>query len=169
MKENLIKVKKFVEKHDEIFVTILIFIMSLGYSLYVKTCVGDEVWNFQNVYKIYNGYKIYVDANVITTPIFHFIGALVFKIFGANFFIFRMYSQITFTIFFMEIYKFFKYLKIDKKNAFFLLIIFFTLQQDLIMASANYNTLSIIFYVFAVIVVLNKENVKGYVLIESNW
>lgn len=115
MKENLIKVKKFVEKHDEIFVTILIFIMSLGYSLYVKTCVGDEVWNFQNVYKIYNGYKIYVDANVITTPIFHFIGALVFKIFGANFFIFRMYSQITFTIFFMEIYKFFKYLKIDKK------------------------------------------------------
>ncbi len=167
MKENLIKVKKFVEKHDEIFVTILIFIMSLGYSLYVKTCVGDEVWNFQNVYKIYNGYKIYVDANVITTPIFHFIGALVFKIFGANFFIFRMYSQITFTIFFMEIYKFFKYLKIDKKNAFFLLIIFFTLQQDLIMASANYNTLSIIFYVFAVIVVLNKENVKGYVLIES--
>ena len=167
MKENLIKVKKFVEKHDEIFVTILIFIMSLGYSLYVKTCVGDEVWNFQNVYKIYNGYKIYIDANVITTPIFHFIGAWAFKIFGANFFVFRMYSQITFTIFFMEIYKFFKYLKIDKKNAFFLLIIFFALQQDLIMASANYNTLSIIFYVFAVIVVLNKENVKGYVLIES--
>lgn len=167
MKDNLIKVKKFVEKHDEIFVTILIFIMSLGYSLYVKTCVGDEVWNFQNVYKIYNGYKIYVDANVITTPIFHCIGALVFKIFGANFFVFRMYSQITFTIFFMEIYKIFKYLKIDKKNAFFLLIIFFALQQDLIMSSANYNTLSIIFYVFAVMVVLNKENIKGYVLIES--
>ena len=69
MKDNLIKVKKFVEKHDEIFVTILIFIMSLGYSLYIKTLAGDELWNFQNVYKIYNGYKIYVDANVITTPI----------------------------------------------------------------------------------------------------
>lgn len=119
MKENLIKVKKFVEKHDEIFVTILIFIMSLGYSLYIKTLAGDELWNFQNVYKIYNGYKIYVDANVITTPIFHFIGALVFKIFGANFFVFRMYGLVIYTIFFVGIYKLFKCLKIDKKNAFF--------------------------------------------------
>lgn len=167
MKENLIKVKKFVEKHDEIFVTILIFIMSLGYSLYVKTCVGDEVWNFQNVYKIYNGYKIYVDANVITTPVFHCIGALVFKIFGANFFVFRMYSLVIYTIFFVGIYKLFKCLKIDKKNAFFLLIIFFALQGNLIIASANYNTFAIMFLVFAVMGVINKENIKHYVLIES--
>ena len=167
MKENLIKVKKFVEKHDEIFVTILIFIMSLGYSLYVKTCVGDEVWNFQNIYKIYNGYKIYVDANVITTPIFHFIGDLVFKIFGANFFVFRMYSLVIYTIFFVGIYKLFKCLKIDKKNAFFLLIIFFALQGNLIIASANYNTFAIMFLVFAVMGVINKENIKHYVLIES--
>ena len=167
MKENLIKVKKFVEKHDEIFVTILIFIMSLGYSLYVKTCVGDEVWNFQNVYKIYNGYKIYVDANVISTPVFHFIGALVFKIFGANFFVFRMYSLVIYTIFFVGIYKLFKCLKIDNKSAFFLLIIFFALQCNLIIASANYNTFAIMFLVFSVMVVINKENIKHYVLIES--
>lgn len=167
MKENLIKVKKFVEKHDEIFVTILIFIMSLGYSLYVKTCVGDEVWNFQNIYKIYNGYKIYVDANVITTPIFHFIGDLVFKIFGANFFVFRMYSLVIYTIFFVGIYKLFKCLKIDKKNAFFLLIIFFALQYDLVISSANYNSFAIMLLVFAVLVVINRENIKHYVLIES--
>ena len=167
MKENLIKVKKFVEKHDEIFVTILIFIMSLGYSLYVKTCVGDEVWNFQNVYKIYNGYKIYVDANVITTPIFHFIGDLVFKIFGANFFVFRMYSLVIYTVFFVGIYKLFKCLKIDNKNAFFLLIIFFALQYDLVISSANYNSFAIMLLVFAVLVVINRENIKHYVLIES--
>lgn len=167
MKENLIKVKKFVEKHDEIFVTILIFIMFLGYSLYVKTCVGDEVWNFQNVYKIYNGYKIYVDANVITTPIFHFIGALVFKIFGANFFVFRMYSLVIYTIFFVGIYKLFKCLKIDNKSAFFLLIIFFALQYDLVISSANYNSFAIMLLVFAVLVVINRENIKHYVLIES--
>lgn len=167
MKENLIKVKKFVEKHDEIFVTILIFIMSLGYSLYIKTLAGDELWNFQNVYKIYNGYKIYVDANVITTPIFHFIGALVFKIFGANFFVFRMYSLVIYTIFFVGIYKLFKCLKIDNKSAFFLLIIFFALQYDLVISSANYNSFAIMLLVFAVLVVINKENIKHYVLIES--
>ena len=167
MKENLIKVKKFVEKHDEIFVTILIFIMSLGYSLYVKTCVGDEVWNFQNVYKIYNGYKIYVDANVITTPIFHFIGDLVFKIFGANFFVFRMYSLVIYTVFFVGIYKLFKCLKIDNKNAFFLLIIFFALQYDLVISSANYNSFAIMLLVFAVLVVINRENIKHYVLTNS--
>lgn len=167
MKENLIKVKKFVEKHDEIFVTILIFIMSLGYSLYIKTLAGDELWNFQNVYKIYNGYKIYVDANVITTPIFHFIGALVFKIYGANFFVFRMYSLVIYTIFFVGIYKLFKCLKIDKKNSFFLLIIFFALQYDLVISSANYNSFAIMLLVFAVLVVINRENIKHYVLIES--
>lgn len=167
MKDNLIKVKKFVEKHDEIFVTILIFIMSLGYSLYIKTLAGDELWNFQNVYKIYNGYKIYVDANVITTPIFHCIGALVFKIFGANFFVFRMYGLAMHTIFFVGIYKLFKCLKIDKKNAFFLLIIFFALQYDLVISSANYNSFASMLLVFAVLVVINKENIKHYVLIES--
>ena len=167
MKDDLIKVKKFVEKHDEIFVTILIFIMSLGYSLYIKTLAGDELWNFQNVYKIYNGYKIYVDANVITTPIFHCIGALVFKIFGANFFVFRMYGLAMHTIFFVGIYKLFKCLKIDKKNAFFLLIIFFALQYDLVIASANYNSFAIMLLVFAVLVVINRENIKHYVLIES--
>lgn len=167
MKDNLIKVKKFVEKHDEIFVTILIFIMSLGYSLYIKTLAGDELWNFQNVYKIYNGYKIYVDANVITTPIFHCIGALVFKIFGANFFVFRMYGLAMHTIFFVGIYKLFKCLKINKKNAFFLLIIFFALQYDLVISSANYNSFAIMLLVFAVLVVINKENIKHYVLIES--
>ena len=167
MKENLIKVKKFVEKHDEIFVTILIFIMSLGYSLYIKTLAGDELWNFQNVYKIYNGYKIYVDANVITTPVFHCIGALVFKIFGANFFVFRMYSLVIYTIFFVGIYKLFKCLKIDKKNSFFLLIIFFALQYDLVISSANYSSFAIMLLVFAVLVVINRENIKHYVLIES--
>ena len=167
MKENLIKVKKFVEKHDEIFVTILIFIMSLGYSLYIKTLAGDELWNFQNVYKIYNGYKIYVDANVITSPIFHFIGALVFKIFGANFFVFRMYALVIYTIFFVGIYKLFRSLKIDKKNSFFLLIIFFALQYDLVISSANYNSFAIMLLVFAVLVVINRENIKHYVLIES--
>lgn len=167
MKENLIKVKKFVEKHDEIFVTILIFIMSLGYSLYIKTLAGDELWNFQNVYKIYNGYKIYVDANVINTPIFHFIGALFFKIYGANFFVFRMYSLVIYTIFFVGIYKLFKCLKIDKKNSFFLLIIFFALQYDLVISSANYNSFAIMLLVFAVLVVINRENIKHYALIES--
>lgn len=167
MKENLIKVKKFVEKHDEIFVTILIFIMSLGYSLYIKTLDGDELWNFQNVYKIYNGYKIYVDANVITTPIFHCIGVLFFKTFGANFLVFRLYNIIICIALFLGVYKLFKSLKIGKKKSFVFLLIVYLLENGIIGFMANYNTLAMVFVLFAMIVIINKEKIKRYELWEA--
>lgn len=46
MKENLIKVKKFVEKHDEIFVTILIFIMSFRIFTICKNVRGRRSLEF---------------------------------------------------------------------------------------------------------------------------
>ena len=52
----------------------------LQIDIYIKTVPTDEMWNFQNIYKMYNGYKIYIDANVVTTPIFHFIGMIIFKL-----------------------------------------------------------------------------------------
>ena len=74
MKEKIKKVEKIMAKHDELFFILVFLLMISGYALDVETLVGDEVWNFQHIYKMYSGYKIYVDANVITTPMFHIIG-----------------------------------------------------------------------------------------------
>ena len=36
---------------------------------------------------MYNGFVIYKDANVICTPLFFYIGNLLFRVLGANFFV----------------------------------------------------------------------------------
>ena len=57
MKEQLIKITNFIEKHNNIFVVMLIFISIFGVTLNVKIGTSDELWNFQNIYKMYNGFQ----------------------------------------------------------------------------------------------------------------
>ena len=61
-----------------------------------------------------NGYQIYTDANVIITPIFFWIGFVLFKGFGANIFIFRLFDVFVYTIVAFLVYKILKQLKIEK-------------------------------------------------------
>ena len=42
---------------------------------------GDELWNFNNAYKMYNGYTLYKDSNLIITPFFFYIAYALFDIF----------------------------------------------------------------------------------------
>ena len=43
---------------------------------------GDELWNFNNAYKMYNGYTLYKDSNLIITPFFFYIAYALFDIFS---------------------------------------------------------------------------------------
>ena len=79
MKEQLIKITNFIEKHNNIFVAMLIFVSIFGITLNVNLESSDELWNFQNIYKMYNGFQIYKDANVIITPLFFWIGEIILK------------------------------------------------------------------------------------------
>ena len=49
----------------------LILIYTFIYLVIINS--GDEVWNFNNVYKMYNGYTLYNDTNLIITPFFFYI------------------------------------------------------------------------------------------------
>lgn len=142
------KVINYIKNHDKIFIFIAIVIALIGIAmnLLVPFDVSDEMWNFQNTYKIYNGFQIYKEANVITTPLFFYIGVSFFKILGANIFVFRIYS-----IFIMSILYFFTYcicrnLKINKTLSG---IITFTLllinNFVLNISGANYNQLALSF------------------------
>ena len=106
------RVIKWVRKHDNLVVCFIILLSIVGISLNVKIIASDELWNFQNIYKLYNGFEIYKDANIITTPLFFYVGNLLFKLMGANFFTFSVYNIIIDIILFLSTYILCKKLKI---------------------------------------------------------
>ena len=70
----------------------LILIYTFIYLVIINS--GDEVWNFNNVYKMYNGYTLYNDTNLIITPFFFYIAYVIFSIFSPTLVVFRIYGVI---------------------------------------------------------------------------
>lgn len=60
-----------IKEHKYIIGLLLISIIVIsGYTFFIELKSNDILWNLSNIYKMYNGGKIYNDCNVITTPIF---------------------------------------------------------------------------------------------------
>lgn len=144
------KLFEFIKRHDNISILILTIIMITGFCFDVVIESGDELWNFQNICKMLNGYKIYTDANVIITPIFYFIGFIMLKILGTNLFIFRIYNILILTLCSMLTYLVLKELC---KNKFISFIYFSIIIAELISlcaGGANYNILAIGFVLLGI-------------------
>jgi len=73
------KMKK--ELLQKIILFVLFFVCIFVFMSIQEVNEGDELINFLNVLKMSNGEKIYEEAIVITTPLFHFIGLIFMKIF----------------------------------------------------------------------------------------
>ena len=99
------KIIEKIKKKEDVFIFLLIAFSLIGITLNVKLDASDELWNFQNIYKMYNGFVIYKDANVICTPLFFYIGNLLFRVLGANFFVFRIYSIVIYSVYIFVNYK----------------------------------------------------------------
>jgi len=137
------KVVKFLNK------TLLIILLIVPLSIIAinsELIIGDEIWNFQNVMKMVNGRKIYVDCNVIVTPIFYFLGQLFVWIFGSNILGFRIYNIFIFLILLLSSFYIFKCLKIEKIKACIYTFLIFLFVMPYISVGANYNVLAIAFY-----------------------
>ena len=169
MSQKLEKIKRFIIKHDELFFILIFFIIIFGITVYIKTVPEDEVWNFQNIYKIYNGYKIYIDANVITTPLFHLVGVIMFKLFGANFFIFKLYGVFINLFLMIGVYKIFKSLKIKKWLSLFFSSIIFVAEINAIHNTSSYNNLCLAISFFGILIILNRNKYTDnkFIIIES--
>ena len=151
MKEQVIKITNFIEKHNNIFVVMLIFVSIFGITLHVRLESFDELWNFQNIYKMYNGFQIYKDANVIITPLFFWIGELIFKILGANFLSFRIYNMLIMTFLYFITYLLLKELKISKKTSLIIVLLFITLKRYyIILGQANYNMFALSLFILGI-------------------
>lgn len=158
------KIIEIVKKHDNIFVYIYMIAALSVYIFGVKLKVGDELWNFSFIYKFTNGYKLYGDLNVLITPLFHYIGNIVFLILENNFISFRIYNILIYSTLFTTIYILFKKLKVEKINAFFYILIIFFGRRGSIVSGANYNVLAMVFIIVGIILELNKNSKKNDIL-----
>lgn len=152
------KVINIIKKHENVFVIILLFISLIGVSFYINLDVNDELWNFQNIYKMYNGYQIYEDANVICTPLFFYIGNLLFNILGANFFVFRIYNIVIFIFYYFMIYKILRVLKINRKISLVSTLVFLAFgNYALPRVMANYNSLAVAFCLLGIYLLIKNQ------------
>lgn len=152
------KVIDFIKKNENIIIVLLIVLSLIGVTFGVSLVVGDELWNFQNVYKIYNGFEIYKDANVICTPLFFYLGNIIFNILGANYFVFRIYNILIFIFYYFMTYKILRELKINIKISTIctlVLIMFGVYTLPRIMA--NYNSLAIAFSLIGVYLIIKNK------------
>ena len=154
------KIMKILKKRENIFIFLLLIGSLIGVTLCVSLDTNDELWNFQNVYKMYNGFQIYKDANVICTPLFFYLGNFIFQIFGANFFIFRIYNILIFVFNYFIIYKILRELKIGIKASMLwtLILIMFGI-YILPRIMANYNSLAVALSLLGVFLLIKNKNV----------
>ena len=143
------KAKEVIKKHENIFIIFFIILITIGYCFDVYLGRGDEIWNFQNICKMLNGYKIYTDANVITTPLFHFIGYVFLKLFGQNILVFRIYNLFIMIIMYFLIYKILGKLCKNKFSTFIYFCIMIMITKS-IWAWNTYNKLAIDFVLLGV-------------------
>ena len=157
------KIKEAIKKHDNIVVAIIMMLAVSIFALHTKLFISDELWNFANIYKMYNGLTIYNDTNVIITPLFFSIGLIIFRIFGANFLVFRIYNVLIFAALLTLIYVLFKNMKIPKTFAYLGTLMMTYVASRIILAGANYNILAVEFAVLGILIQISikKGNIKN--------
>ena len=137
--------KKHIIKFDILIIIAFFAISSSYFAMRNNALSMDEIWNFSSIFKIYNGNLIYKDFNIVQTPLFFYIGNVLFKILGANYLTFRIYNVLIITILYTLIYLLFRKLEVKNSIAFFFTFVLFILNKYIIICGANYNTLAIDF------------------------
>ena len=154
-----------VKQKDNILLFLLILFISAGIGLSLEFSSNDEIWNFQNVYKMYNGFKIYEDINVIITPLFFWCAEFIFHIFGANLVIFRLSHCFLMSILFVYTYKLLKKLQIPKLiSALVVFMLCFQVFFALIRTAFNYNNMALLFFVMGVYYLINEKTRKNILI-----
>lgn len=139
--------------------SILIIILCI-YSFIFTTPIftNDELWNFQNLFKLYNGYVLYEDINVITPPVFFYLGYIILSIFSFTIVGFRIYNLLIYGAIFFVIIKIFKKLKVFNENIPLYLIIILLFFTQNIIAGANYTALAILFFMIGMYLYISKKS-----------
>ena len=72
--------------------SIFLFIIILGFNLFLYSSTLDEIWNYGFSYNILNGVLPYRDFNMVLTPLYSFIMTIPLFIFGNNILVFHIFN-----------------------------------------------------------------------------
>lgn len=159
------KIFETIKKHDNIFMLFVVFFSVMGLALNLNLTNSDELWNFQSIYKMYNGYIIYKDINVLVTPLFFYLGNLLFNLFGGNFFVFRIYAIFINTALVFSTYILLKKLGIRKIYSIIITIFIILINEtNILITGANYNILVLVFVLIGIINILNQPTNKTFII-----
>ena len=156
MKEKTLNILKIA------LISVLLCIPISVIALNAEFLVGDELWNFQNIVKMIDGGKMYVDSNIIITPIFYIIGYCFVKLITGTILGFRIYNIMIFLSLLLASFALIRTLKIDKMKSFIYTLILLLILMPYISGGANYNVLAEMLFVVGVVLCLNKDQIKYY-------
>ncbi len=153
------------KKNEIIKVSLLLVIPVIVFTYTLLVMPGDELYNFQSVCKMVNGYKIYQDFNVIITPLFFGIASLFQKLFGNYIIVFRFYGVLIGYLMYFAFYKLLIKFGVNEKVRITGLIAFILATLTIVYNGANYNTLAIALLLIGIMLAIDKPSVKNNILI----
>lgn len=168
-KNTFNKLKQFISKYDTYILFAFLLICSIGPIMFIKLEESDEIWNFHNILKLYNGFEIYKDINIIITPLFFYIGILFCNLLGLGLLTFRIYNIFLISTLVLIIYKIFRTLKISKLKSLMYSLIMYIPSIYISTGGANYNVLVVIFFSIGILISINESvyKRKTYSILQS--
>ena len=153
-------------KYDSTIVFFILAFLFIIPTFCRNLYIGEELWNFSNIYKMYNGNAIYKDCNVIITPLFFYIGELFFFIFSPNMLVFRFYNIIINILLYFGVYKLYNLLGINKRKSLLYTLVLVVCTSGLMFYGANYSNLVYVFVICGIICNIKQKNnvLKGLLL-----
>ena len=162
------KIYRLIKKYDLIFVFLTIFLINLGNALGEPFYVCDELYNFSNCFKMSQGFIPYIDTNLIITPLLFYIVSCIFSVFGANYLVSRIVHIfiVSFVgLFFYIVLK--KLIKHETTSYLATLFLLFFEEFYLVREGINYTVFGYLICLIGILLVLNREKIKGYNLIQG--
>lgn len=133
----------------------LVFLISFIMTYVLTPITFDEVWIYGFTYNVSKGMVIYRDFNVVTTPLYYFIGSIFIKIFGNYMIVLGIFNALIVSFIVLMMFSIIKW----KAFIVFPLI--------LIYAPNGYNLLSL-FFLMLILFLINKKKDNdvfiGYIL-----
>lgn len=146
-------------KKEELIACIMFclgFLVFLSYNLADNAISYDRIWTFHMTQKIAMGYTPYSEINIIITPLFYQLGALLFNITGqANFFMYSVYGGIIGGFIMLLCYKIIKEFTENKSLA--IVVVCSYMELFITLYETSYNTLLFALVLGVVYLEIRKE------------
>ena len=133
--------------------SIFLFIIILGFNLFLYPSTLDEIWNYGFSYNILNGVLPYRDFNMVLTPLYSFIMTIPLFIFGNNILVFHIFNVFVIISCFLILYK------LLGENTWLCMIVFWAPFSILY---PSYNLFLLL--LFLILIYLEKMNKGDYLI-----